>query len=159
MYSKKIKQVAQLLIVVCLGVIVFVASCNKTEKSNTFPIMIESIEIWYDGAQVHLSYPEEGIYDTVFVRLQGYIGPNECHELYYYPTLYTQQGTKNKHIIEAWGIQTKPKDGSMCIPNISYLDCIIGIFFTEDEGTGEHFFYTKNKSGNLVELGSVVVVY
>ena len=157
MYSKKIKQVAQLLIVVCLGVIVFVASCNKTEKSNTFPIMIESIEIWYDGAQVHLSYPEEGIYDTVFVRLQGYIGPNECHELYDYPILYTQSGTKNKHIIEAWGIQTKPKDGSGCIPNESRLNHVLKIFFTENEGAGEHIFYTENKSGDLVELDRVEV--
>ena len=159
MYSKKLKTAAQLLIVVCLGVIAFVASCKKSEKDDIFPITIESIDIIHEGARVHLSPSEETAdKDTVFIRLHGYIGPNQCCVLYRDPTLYTQPGTKNKHIIEAEGIQNKPAEGTGCKQEESLLDHTLRIWFTEEEGAGEHIFYTKDKSGDMVELGRIEVV-
>ena len=153
MYSKNLKTVAQLLMVVCLVVIAFVASCKKTEERNTFPITITSIDIWHDGASVYLSQAgETEDKDTIFIRLNGSIGPNECYELYNV-LLYTQQNTKNKHIIEAEGIQNKPKAGSICVPNESILDHTLYIWFTEEAEIGEHIFYTKD----MRELGRVNV--
>ena len=146
MKSKKLKTVAQLLIVVCL---IAFASCKKFKTEKPFIITIDYIEITFDGA-----VPRIDREDSISIRLHGVIGPDQCHKLYGFPLLYEDQKypNTNRYIIEVYGIYEENENGNPCTLKESILDYEMVIF---PETPGTYTFYDYNKPEE--ELGSVVV--
>ena len=132
MKSKKLKTVAQLLIV-CL---IAFAACKKSEKVETFEIKIDYIEITFNGAVAHVD-------DSISIRLHGHIGPNQCYKLAYLPYFYLDPKAQdtNRHIFEVYGIYEENKNGNPCAPTESLLDHEIKVVFREP---GIYTFYDIN---------------
>ena len=149
MYSKKIKTVVQLLIIV--GIVAF-ASCKKTSKTEYFRIAVDSMSI---QGIVHLD-------DSVSVFLYGYIGPTQCHvfanDKLFLPTK-TISESEYKVTIEAFGTQV---DG-FCGPDSSFFSHEIKLYFTEEQqengmssfGRGVYSFYDYFKPDVL--LGKIEI--
>ena len=144
MKSKKIKTVAQLLIVVCL---VAFASCKKTEQKY-FRITVDRISV----PDIARCEP-----DSIGIQLFGYIGPNKCH-VFDYAIVYRKSENKNNIdgyyslIIEAYG--EKINDG-ICREEDSLLDEIIYIFIPEED-KGEYTLYDYHAPD--IELGKIEVI-
>ena len=145
MKSKKLKTVAQLLIVVC---IIAFASCKK-EKEKPFDITIDDIEIIFESAIARAD-------DTIKFRLLGYIGPNQCYKLIEEGILfYRDRGNEFDYIFEALGIYEENKNGMPCDPKESLLDYMI-VIYPDQFKPGEYIFKVK-RSDAFVEIKRLVI--
>ena len=133
MYSKKLKTIAQLSIVVCL---IAFASCKKLEL-RFFQITVDS-----------MSFPDTAFCtpDSVALHLYGYIGPNDCYQFF---DIHFYWLENDDVVIEVVGEKTKNKD---CGGGNSLLD---HTFYLTFKYPGKYTFYDINKSD--VELGRIVV--
>ena len=134
MYSKKLKTIVQLSIVVCL---IAFASCKKLEL-RFFQITVDS-----------MSFPDTAFCapDSVAFHVYGYIGPNNCYQ-FFDINFYLLEN--NDVVIEAVGEKTKNKG---CGGGDSLLD---RTFYCIFETPGVYTFYDINKTN--IELGKIVVL-
>ena len=147
MYSKKIKTVAQLLIVVCL--VVF-ASCKKTKSIELLDIVIDNMEIkgvTLDGDLSDVKYNIVYVGDSVVIGFNGTIGPTKCYVLYDF--ILSRPFEPTEIFVEAWGT-IEDRDG--CKLEESLLNHTITVVF---EAQGTYNFYDHNQSDK--KLGEIIV--
>ena len=147
MKSKKIKTVAQLLIVVCLVAFALSTnSCNKKDKREIFRIKLDSItfEGVRDGYGFTYKPATITVEDSIVIRLYGKIGPNQCYVLDRDPPVYFDSIDASKIICEPEG---RKIDDGICMykEGESFLDHIVIIVFkdpyTDEPLPGVYAFY------------------
>ena len=153
MKTKKLRTIAQLLIIV--GIVTF-AACNKKNKTEYFKITVDEVTfegVTLDGfrnipAAIHVG-------DSIVLRLHGKIGPNQCY-VFKDNDVVLSFGSNDakKIIVDARGKQI---DDGICDKKQgeAILDYELIIVIEEKDGPGVYTFYNENDPNTKV--GEIIV--
>jgi hypothetical protein len=140
MNLKKLKKVAQLLLVVC---IMALASCSKKDKTEYFMISPESMDI----------QPKAKVDEDIPVYLYGSIGPNYCYKLDGIRFPYMKSDSEEGVYFVGVEIWVAKENKDFCEgTELRLEDKEFSINF---EFPGTYIFFDYNK--NDVELGKIEV--